>query len=246
MTPRFFLGVDLGQAQDYTALAVLEQKMKMQSKPRPQGAEGFISPGDKLVSYYHLRQLERMPLNTPYTVVADHVYRTMQIPDLLGETALLVDATGVGRPVIDMMRVKKLSPIPIIIHGGYADPTQAEDGYHVPKRDLVSSLLILFQSQRIKIAPNMPFTAELESELQNFHVKVNDRARDSYGAWREGDHDDLVLAVAMAAWYANITEPWERQIERAKPKHRDWDPLARDDEEQEKPPFNPMRYGGHN
>ena len=27
-------------------------------------------------------------------------------------------------------------------------------------------------------------------------------AHDSYGAWREGQHDDLVLAVALAVWFA--------------------------------------------
>jgi hypothetical protein len=25
---------------------------------------------------------------------------------------------------------------------------------------------------------------------------------DSYGQWREGQHDDLVLAVALATWWA--------------------------------------------
>jgi hypothetical protein len=32
-------------------------------------------------------------------------------------------------------------------------------------------------------------------------------AHDSYGAWREGAHDDLVLAVAVAAWYGEHYSP---------------------------------------
>lgn len=41
----------------------------------------------------------------------------------------------------------------------------------------------------------------LSGELQNFKVKINpETAHDSYGAWREGQHDDLVLAVALGLW----------------------------------------------
>ena len=39
-------------------------------------------------------------------------------------------------------------------------------------------------------------------ELAQFKVKINiSTGHDSYEAWREGDHDDLVLAVALACWY---------------------------------------------
>ena len=34
-------------------------------------------------------------------------------------------------------------------------------------------------------------------------MKIIDNANDTYGAWREGTHDDLVLAVALAVWKAN-------------------------------------------
>ncbi len=41
----------------------------------------------------------------------------------------------------------------------------------------------------------------LVKELLNFRVKINiSTAHDSYEAWREGDHDDLVLSVALACW----------------------------------------------
>ena len=32
-------------------------------------------------------------------------------------------------------------------------------------------------------------------------------AHDSYGAWREGAHDELVLAVAVACWYGERPVP---------------------------------------
>jgi hypothetical protein len=51
-------------------------------------------------------------------------------------------------------------------------------------------------------APPLPESATLKRELLSFRVKVNPAtAHDSYEHWREGDHDDLVLATAMACWF---------------------------------------------
>jgi hypothetical protein len=51
----------------------------------------------------------------------------------------------------------------------------------------------------------------LKRELLSFRVKLDPRtAHDSYEHWREQDHDDLVLAVACAAWYREYTN---REIE---------------------------------
>ena len=40
----------------------------------------------------------------------------------------------------------------------------------------------------------------LVEELQNFKLKITTASNDTYEAWRESVHDDLVLAAAMAAW----------------------------------------------
>jgi hypothetical protein len=40
----------------------------------------------------------------------------------------------------------------------------------------------------------------LARELAAFQVKVSTSAAEEMGAWREGAHDDLVLAVAVAMW----------------------------------------------
>ena len=54
---------------------------------------------------------------------------------------------------------------------------------------------------RLKISRALPEAAQLVEELQNFKIKVTLAGNDTYEAWRESDHDDLVLAAAMAAWY---------------------------------------------
>jgi hypothetical protein len=54
---------------------------------------------------------------------------------------------------------------------------------------------------RLKYSPSLPFADILDRELLSFKVKVTDSAHATYGVWREGEHDDLVLAVALALWY---------------------------------------------
>jgi hypothetical protein len=49
--------------------------------------------------------------------------------------------------------------------------------------------------------------ATLVEELLAFQVRVTAAANETFGAWREGRHDDLVLAVAVAAWAGEHLAP---------------------------------------
>ena len=72
----------------------------------------------------------------------------------------------------------------------------------MPKRDLVGAVQVLLQNERLKIARQLPEAETLRRELQNFRVKIDPKtAHDSYSHWREKEHDDLVLATALAAWF---------------------------------------------
>jgi len=186
----FILGLDLGQAQDYTALAVLER-----------------NGSSKKDRKYQLRHLERLPLGTTYPAVVTHVKELMEKDPLRGRVLLVVDATGVGLPVIDLLKKEGLRPIGITITGG-TEATRVGGGYHVPKRDLVINLQVLFQSERLKAAESLPLARTFINELLGFKVKINIRGHDSYEAWREGVHDDLVLAVSLAAWYGQHQRRW--------------------------------------
>jgi hypothetical protein len=60
---------------------------------------------------------------------------------------------------------------------------------------------VLYQAGKIKIAKEIKHADTLVNELLNFKVKISASGHDSYEAWREGVHDDLVLSVALACWY---------------------------------------------
>jgi hypothetical protein len=184
----FIVGLDLGQSRDYTALAVLQR----------------IAGASRAEAHYHLRHLERPPLGTLYTAIVQRVQGLLATPPLhVRRTPLVVDRTGVGAAVLDMFTAAGLRPHAVTITGG--DSVVRESQYHVrvPKRELVGLLVALFQSGRLKVARDLELAPALLDELLNFRVKVNlQTAHDSYEAWRESAHDDLVLATALACWHA--------------------------------------------
>ena len=182
-----FLGLDLGQAKDYTALVVVEL------------VEGELV-GQK--PYHHLRHIERFPLGTPYPSVVERVNTVMESVRF-SRKQLVVDATGVGAAIVDLLREARLRPVGVIITGGNEAIRDEEDNtWKTPKRDLVGVLQVLFQTGRLKIAEGLPEARLLVDEFLNLQVKITEAGRDTYGTWREGDHDDLVLATALACWYA--------------------------------------------
>jgi hypothetical protein len=187
----YVVGVDLGQAQDYTAIAIVQRL--------PPALEG--EGREVMGATYHLRHLERPDLGTRYPAIVDRCLGLLDSAPLSRETPMVVDRTGVGRAVVDMFAAKGLEPISVTIHGG--DEVISEGKHHrVPKRELVGTLTALYQSGRLLVARTLPLAPVLTNELLNFKVKVDLRtAHDSYEAWRESVHDDLVLAVALACWY---------------------------------------------
>jgi hypothetical protein len=90
---------------------------------------------------------------------------------------------------------------PILITAGHATGTGDDGSMHVPKKELVSTLQVLLQGARLKIA-RVPDRDVLVKELLAFRVKVTAAGNETFESWRDRYHDDLVLAVALAAWLA--------------------------------------------
>ena len=157
---------------------------------------------------YEVRHLERLTLGMPYPEVARRVLRLMRTPPLRDNAVLAVDATGVGRAVVDQLKAHGLSFKSVVITAGHKE---SRDGgtYRVPKRDLISRPQVLLQegNRRLKIAPSLPEAGTLVEELLNFRHKISDAGNDTYGSWREGQHDDLLLALCLAVWAADQRSP---------------------------------------
>jgi hypothetical protein len=217
-----YVGVDLGQVQDYSAVAILEYVFEYDLNEQGWTKQHTVS------------HLERFPLGTEYPVIVQRISTMFQDPRLKQYGRLIVDQTGVGRPVVDMLRKEKLNPIAVTITAG-AETQESDYGmsFHVPKKELVSALLVLFQTGQLKILETLPDVDILVRELENFRAKVTLRGAEKYEAWREGEHDDLVLALSLAAWYTNREGKGDATMKAAM--HRE--------HRQENKPYNPLEYG---
>ena len=181
----FFVGLDVGQSRDYSALAVLDRPA---SSHRPA---------------YALRHLQRFRLGTPYPQVVQAVVRLLETPALSG-AFLAVDRTGVGRAVVDLLAERLQGRadcrlVAVTITGGNAAKA-GDGGASVPKRALVGALQALLGTGRFRIASGLAEAPTLLRELEAFRVKLSDSGHESFEAGRAGAHDDLVLACALAAW----------------------------------------------
>jgi hypothetical protein len=180
--PEYVSGLDLGQASDYSALVTCEVS------PAPD------FPGERR---HDVRHIHRWQLGTPYpAIVADLRQWFGRAP--LAHSTLVVDGTGVGRPVVDMIRDAELSASvhPFTITAGFKEG----DGT-VPKKDLVGAVSAALQTRRLRFADSLPEVGALQKELETFRVKVTSDRNETFAAWREKDRDDLVLALALAVWY---------------------------------------------
>jgi len=179
-------GLDLGQTTDPTALAVLDHE--------------WDAKGRALSNVVHL---ERFPLGTSYTEIVKSIVERFSKPPLR-DSALAVDQTGVGRAVVDLLRYDREARYclqPITITSGHQATRQEDFSWHVPKKDLIGKLLVAMESGRCKIGRRVPYADLLVKELQNFRTKITPAGNEVYSAWREGDTDDLLLAVAMSVWF---------------------------------------------
>lgn len=190
---RYFLGLDLGQTVDPSAISVVERRTEPVDK-------STIRPDPETVTTYNVRHLERLPLRTPYPAIVTTVAQMMNTAPLRGNVRLVVDQTGVGRPVVDLLRAAKLKPIAVTITAGDSF-TQHGREFRVSKLQLVSQLQALFHSGELRIAEELAEAHVLKTELADFRANVTASGATTFGA-RAGRHDDLVLSVAIASWYA--------------------------------------------
>jgi hypothetical protein len=59
---------------------------------------------------------------------------------------------------------------------------------------------LLLQGRRLHTSPALEHAQTLVKEMENFRVKITAAMKETFESVREGLHDDLVLAAAMAAW----------------------------------------------
>jgi hypothetical protein len=193
----FFVGLDLGQSRDHSALAVVER------------TEIFLDEMDwvkyerRRTQRFRVRFAERVRLGTPYPDVVERVRRVVRSNPLAGRCTLVMDATEVGAPVLDILRRSNLGCAiePVILTGGERE-SHTGGVWHVPQRDLVTGLRVMLEKEELGLSRKVIGAGALMKELSDMGARMTSRGQVSFGARREGEHDDLVIAAALACWRA--------------------------------------------
>ncbi len=166
----YFVGLDLGQRRDHSALVIVE---RIDHRRAFQG-----TAFDRVL----VRYVERLPLGTPYPRVVARVKDIVSSQELWGCCALVVDATGVGAPVVDMLRAARLGCelSAVVITGGDRSASTGS----VPKRDLMAELQVLLENGQLKIG-KLSEGARLMKELGDIRMT----GRGGLGAEGAGEHE---------------------------------------------------------
>jgi hypothetical protein len=188
----FFAGLDLGQRRDYTAIVVVERRDVMQAYQAPK----FHSIA--------VRHVERMALGTPYPAVVARVREIVQSDALRGDCSLTVDGTGVGIPVMDMLWAGQLGCeiCAVTMTGGERQHSRGGTWVSVPKRDLIAGVQVLLEQGELRIARDLRAARMLLRELMDVQARTKSNGGVRVGADGYGEHDDLVIALALACWKA--------------------------------------------
>jgi hypothetical protein len=187
---KFHMGMDLAQANDRTVITIAKRLRR----------NGF--------NYYRGGHFEIMPKNMPFETQCDklaNLINRLQHGGGIVES-VTIDYTGIGRPIWEMLRRRKVPGLKgILITGGEAGSgTQKGDIYHVPKIDLITGLQSLVNLNRFIVHPDVPHAKEFENELRNYTVVYSETGRMLMNA-RSGSHDDIVISTALTAYVAEFT-----------------------------------------
>jgi hypothetical protein len=145
---------------------------------------------------YRVVYLERLPLQTPYPAQVAAIARLMG--SLPRGTDAFLDFTGVGRGIYDMFIERGLQPRGVTMTGGH-EVHHYGDIATVPKSTLVSKLVALIHGGELRVHTGLSGWPILQRELLNYRSEVTPAGHETWNS-RTGEHDDLIVAIALCVW----------------------------------------------
>lgn len=200
----YVVGLDLGKQRDFSALVALEvfdaHRIEHRQSPYdPVPLEVARTP----LRRFQAARLHRWQLGTAYNQVAESVRGFMaKLPPRKRRPELVVDRTGVGGPVVEALSSLGLEPVAVTITAGHSENQRSDDDWTVPKAMLASAVDVVLSERRLEV-PKSELGEVLANELRAFRVRKTAAGNETFESWREADHDDLVLACALAVWRAD-------------------------------------------
>jgi len=202
----FIIGVSLGVGIQPTALAVVEQ---------------IIDSGGNWLAKtraLELRHLERLPAQTSYPDTVERVATLLSSSEIdenegCGDVGVVLDTTGSGRAILELFKRAAIRPIVVTITGAGVREEQVEfDDWRLPKVELVGTLRVAYESERLRMAKSLELVPDLLNELREFKMRPPRIDPNDPESWRENEFDDLIFAVGLATWRASRIVPSPEEV----------------------------------
>jgi hypothetical protein len=212
----FFIGVDIGQQHDYTAIVGVERVRITTFDKWVRAHPEVISLNDPMSEYepvyksdieYHVRLIERLQLGTKYTDVVRYLINLVNAPKIKElKPTVIIDYIGVGRGIYDMaVEQPELRTMKAVTATGGEAIKDDDPFFHVPKVELATTAQGLFSRQLLQIAKDLANAEELTREIKSYIIKRTPAGNLQFEA-QQGSHDDLTSALEMACWIATQHE----------------------------------------
>jgi hypothetical protein len=202
-----FIGLDLGLRRDPSALIALERSVVPLSTTLNHVTYQWETRSQTRYAIVHA---ERFPLETPFSrVTARTAFLARHCASRASKCLLAMDATGLGIPVIRLMRDEDLGRacfLPVTITDGGRQHFSG-DTHKVPNPDLVSGLTAVIESGELAYARGID-VRPLAAEMSTFGARLRPTGHTEYG----GPHDDLVLALCLALWASRLADHGPRPV----------------------------------
>lgn len=176
-----YYGIDLGQTNDYTALACIET----------------IDNGKRILR--KLNQWRKMRYVQMLTECSKIVKRYGGI--------VYGDATGAASPgcferfevMIEPNDFKYIK----ITGGDRAYLNQQTHFFHLPKSLMIAELQMLLENEQLQVPKTIELWNVLKDQIANYECKISPSGNEIYNARDPDVHDDLIIAIGLACYASN-------------------------------------------
>jgi hypothetical protein len=116
---------------------------------------------------------------------------------------IMVDRTGVGGGMVDILAEHNLPIVRVAITGGRNAGRDDDGSITIPKTDLMAALMASFANLELQISPSLPDFAEIMKQIRNMQSQLTAGGQITFNAQGSTIHDDYCTAFALALYKLN-------------------------------------------
>lgn len=194
---RCWVAADLGQANDFTAVCVIEDEQL------PVLNDGRCELTPRALTVVHADRFR----GVSYVAVADYLLRLKNAKQWASKSHLVIDGTSVGRVMSDMLTEMSVPHDAVQMTGG--QEWRRKGRYvNASKTLMIENTAVLFASGELKFANDLPLKGELEADLGTFTIETTAGGNSIIAQPRSsGGHGDLAVSLVVCCFAAQYLKP---------------------------------------